>query len=234
MDNALSIADMGSGVDRFTNLRAWQACNVYKKAIYGLCEEPPLADDWKRRGQLEESVRGPGAHLAEGYGRFNPPDFARFAVMARASLMESQNHLLDLVDRGYISDERRVALNALAEAALEQVTGLLEYLQSPEALRNARRARERRIATRPDRRTQNLEPRTQNLEPRTQNLEPRTRNSESRTQNSEPRTQNSEPRTQNSEPRTQNSEPRTQTTAPGTQNAEPNSEPEPRSENSEG
>ena len=153
---------MGRGVDRFTRLRAWQACDVYKKAIYRVCEEPPLASDWKRRGQLEESVRGPGAHLAEGYGRFTPLDFARFAVIARACLMESQNHLLDLVDRGYISDERCVSLNALAEAALEQVSGLLEYLQSPEALRNARRVRERR--------TRNSEPRTPNPEPN-----PRTR-----------------------------------------------------------
>ena len=158
-------ASMGSGVDRFTKLRAWQACDAYKKTIYRLCEEPPLANDWRRRGQLEESVRGPTAHLAEGYGRFSPPDFARFAVMARASLMESQNHLLDLVDRGYISEERRASVNALAETALEQVTGLLEYLQSPEALRNARRARERRIATRPDRRTRNSEPGTPNSEP---------------------------------------------------------------------
>ena len=38
------------------------------------------------------------------------------------------------------------------ETALEEVTGLMEYLQSPEALRNARRARERRIASRPERR----------------------------------------------------------------------------------
>jgi four helix bundle protein len=184
MVNALSIADMGSGVDRFTNLRAWQACNEYKKAIYRLCEEPPLATDWTRRGQLEESVRGPGAHLAEGYGRFNPPDFARFAVMARASLMESQNHLLDLVDRGYITGERRLELNALAEAALEQVTGLLEYLQSPEALRNARRARERRIATRAERRPLNPERRTPNPELRTPNPEPNPEH--------EPRTENLE------------------------------------------
>ena len=104
--------------------------------------------------------------------------------MARASLMESQNHLLDLVDRGYITGERRLELNALAEAALEQVTGLLEYLQSPEALRNARRARERRIATRPDRRPLNPERRTPNPEPRTPNPEPNPEH--------EPRTENLE------------------------------------------
>jgi four helix bundle protein len=163
---------MGTGVNRFTNLRAWQACDLYKNAVYRLCDEPPLANDWKRRDQLEGSVRGPGAHIAEGYRRFSPPDFARFVVMARASLMESQNHLLDLVARRYISEQQRLALNSLAETALEQVTGLLEYLQSPEALRNARRARERRIAARSERRTPNPERRTPNPEPRT---EPRTR-----------------------------------------------------------
>jgi hypothetical protein len=94
------------------------------------------------------------------FGRFSPPDFARFVVIARASLMESQNHLIDLVDRGYATEAERLALNQLAEIALEETTGLLEYLQSPEALRNARRARERRIAGRNERRA-----RTSNSEP---------------------------------------------------------------------
>ena len=143
-----------------------------------LCEEPPACERLEASRQLEESVRGLTAHLAEGYGRFSPPGFARFAVMARASLMESQNHRLDLVDRGYISEERRASVNALAETALEQVTGLLEYLQSPEALRNGRRARERRIATRAERRCLDPERRTQNPEPRSPNLEPGTPNPE--------------------------------------------------------
>jgi len=142
-----------TGVRRFTQLRAWQACRAYKKAIYRLCEKRPLSKDWDRRSQLEESVKGPPGHIAEGYGRFNPADFARFVVMARSSLMESQNHLLDLVDRGHITEEVRLAHESLAEAALQEVTGLLEYLQSPEALRNARQARERRIASRPERRS---------------------------------------------------------------------------------
>ena len=171
---------MGSGVNRFTQLRAWQACEDYKKAVYGLCDQPPLADDWKRRDQLEGSVRGPGAHIAEGFGRFNPSDNARFVVMARASLMESQHHLKDLVDRGYITEPQRAALNALAEVALQETTGWLEYLQSPEALRNARRAR---TSHRDAQRTAkpNPEPRTLNVEPNVNtNREPRTRKGELR------------------------------------------------------
>ena len=172
---AIAIArGMGSGVSRFTNLRAWQACETFKNAVYRLCDQAPLVDDWKRRNQLEEAARGPGAHIAEGFGRFSPPDFARFAVMARASLMESQNHLIDLVDRRYITEEQRASLDRLAVAALEEVTGLLEYLQSPEALRNARRASERRIATRDERRKLTPTARTPNPEPGTRHTEPRT------------------------------------------------------------
>ena len=92
--------------------------------------------------------------------------------------MESQSHLIDAVDKRYITEQTRLELDSLAASALEEVTGLMEYLQSPEALRNARRARERRIASRPERlsrRTQNREP--SNLEqsnPEHPNKEPRT------------------------------------------------------------
>ena len=186
------IRAMSKGVDRFTNLRAWRACVAYKKAVYRLCLESPLARDWKRRDQLEDSVAGPPGHLSEGFGRFSPPDFARFTVMARSSLMESQNHLRDAVDKNYITEETRLQLDALAEIALQEVTGLMEYLQSPEALRNARRARERRIASR-ERRMANRD--------LAANKEPT--NQKSTSQN--PRTQNPEPNLEQ-EPRSEKSE----------------------------
>jgi four helix bundle protein len=176
----------GMGVRRFTDLRAWQACDAYKKAVYRLRNATPHLRQWRRWAQLEDSVAGPPAHVSEGFGRFSPPDFARYCVMARASLMESQNHLIDAVDCGYMTEETKSELNALAEVSLQEVTGLMEYLQSPEALKNARKARERRIASRLGR-TPNPEPRTPN-QPRTPNLEPRTPNPEPRIANSELRT----------------------------------------------
>ena len=175
---------MTRGVKRFTDLRAWQACDVFKKAVYQLFESKQIAQDLGRRKQIEESSSRTTAHIAEGFGRFNPADFARFCVIARSSLMESQNHLLDFVDKRYITDEVRLEVNQLAETALEEVTGLMEYLQSPEALRNARRARERRIASRPQRQSENTEWRTRTKAPRTKNgTKNRTKNG---TQNPEP------------------------------------------------
>lgn len=67
---------MTRGVKRFTDLRAWQACDVYKEAIYLLCDDDQIGRDFGRRKQLEESASRPTAHIAEGFGRFNPPDFA--------------------------------------------------------------------------------------------------------------------------------------------------------------
>jgi hypothetical protein len=35
-----------------SQLRSWQACTAYKKAVYAICEDGALSQDWKRRGQL--------------------------------------------------------------------------------------------------------------------------------------------------------------------------------------
>ena len=121
-----------------------------------------MSTDWTWRRQMEEAVAGPPAHIAEGFGRIDPADFVRFLVLARSSLMESQNYLRDAVDRGYIAESMRAEHDRLAEEAVREVTDLMESLQSPEARRNARRARGRRTTSRPERRT-----RTLNLKPRT-------------------------------------------------------------------
>jgi four helix bundle protein len=141
-----------SGIRRHEDLRAWQACDRYKRAVYRACVDSPLSRDWTLRRQIKESVAGPPAHLAEGFGRFNPPDSARYAIYARSSLMESKNHVKDAEDKGHISRQTRNRLDELAEAALAEVSGYLDYLQSPEALENVRRIKERRAATRNARR----------------------------------------------------------------------------------
>jgi four helix bundle protein len=115
---------------RFTDLPAWQACYAYKQAVYAACAEGPLSRDWTRRTQLEESVAGPPALLAEGFGHSSPAEFACFTVVARSSLLESQDRLRDAVDKHYMGETKRQELDALAETALKEVTGLMEQLQA--------------------------------------------------------------------------------------------------------
>ena len=44
---------------------------MYKKRVYRLIDESALARDWDRRVQLEKSVKGPPAHVAENVALSN-------------------------------------------------------------------------------------------------------------------------------------------------------------------
>ncbi len=75
----------------------------------------------------------------EVFGRFRPREFARYLEYARASLMETQNHLIDGRDRGYLSPALYSRLFNLARSALKATTNLLLSKQR-QAARPSRRA----------------------------------------------------------------------------------------------
>lgn len=110
-----------------------------------MIEREPLATDLKLRDQLRESVASAQSHIAEGFGRFDPLDNARFVKMARASMLECHNHLGDAVDRKRITEETRRDHLVKWEGAMKEIGGWLDYLQSPEAKRNADRIRQQRV-----------------------------------------------------------------------------------------
>jgi len=148
----------------FRDLRAWQTAYAFKLRIYELIESGPLSNDETLRKQLRESAASAVSQISEGFGRFDPVDFARFVKMARASLVECQNHLQDAVDRGHITNDVRHEYEKLAKDALLEIGGLLDYLQSPEAKKNAERVRQKRFERRLERnrRTGTENPGTEN------------------------------------------------------------------------
>jgi four helix bundle protein len=192
------------GAKHYWELTAWQAVRAFKVGIYDLIEREPLANDFKLREQLRESVASAQSHIAEGYGRFDPLDFARFVKMSRASMLECHNHLGDAVDRKRITEDIRREHLVRWDEAMKEIGGLLDYLQSPEAKRNADRLRQQRIRRRQDRKNRGA---TRNPEP--QNHEPK----HSEPENREP----ANPELENLEPA--NLEP--ENPAPGNQEPEP-------------
>jgi len=59
------------------------------------CEKPAIRRDFKFRDQLADAAASGPRNLAEGFGRFFHPDFAKFARIAKASEEEVLNHFLD-------------------------------------------------------------------------------------------------------------------------------------------
>ena len=136
------------GFRQIEDIRAWRLAHEFKVGVYRLMESSPFARDVRLRDQLREAAASAVSQISEGFGRFDPMDFARFVKMARASLIECKNHLVDAFDRGYISADIQREHGMRADSALKEMAGLLDYLQSPEAKRNADRVRQGRIQRR--------------------------------------------------------------------------------------
>jgi hypothetical protein len=78
-----------------------------------------------------------------------------------ASIVECQNHLIDTVDRGAITEAVRQEHDDRAADLLKQIAAFIIYLQSPLAKKNAERIRQRRSARGKDARPGNPEPEEQ-------------------------------------------------------------------------
>ena len=68
------------------------------------------------------------ARITEGFGRFRPREFAHFLRIAAGSLHETKNHLLDGLDRGYLSAPEHERLRRLCLRAIKANARLVDYL----------------------------------------------------------------------------------------------------------
>ncbi|HTM33428.1 MAG TPA: four helix bundle protein [Vicinamibacterales bacterium] len=117
------------GVHRFTDLRAWQLARQLKVEVDRvILAKPEVQADRKFFEQLSDAVRSAPRNLAEGFGRFGRREFAHFTSIARSSLQEVQNHLIDASDRQFTTEPEHRALWELSEEALACTTGLLKSL----------------------------------------------------------------------------------------------------------
>jgi four helix bundle protein len=144
------------GAKNYRQLRVWDAARDVKKSLYDLIDTPPFDRAERLRDQLREAAASAVSQISEGYGRFDPGDHARYLKMARASLVECQNHLVDAMDRGLIADSVREEHDKRIQGVLNGLGGLIAYLQSAQAKRNVERIKQRRAARR--RRRSNDEP----------------------------------------------------------------------------
>jgi four helix bundle protein len=117
------------GAKRFTELRAWQLARQLKVEVdRTILANPAAQADRRFFDQVSDAARSAPRNLAEGFGRFGHREFAHFTNIARASLQETQNHILDAQDRGFVTNEEFERLWTLSDEALASTTALLKYL----------------------------------------------------------------------------------------------------------
>ena len=119
-----------SSVWKFEDLGAWQLAVQLERFADRVCAKESVRRDFTFRDQLADAAASGPRNLAEGFGRFHHPEFARFARIAKASEHEVINHLRHARAKDYITElELEDGLYA-ARRALKAVNGLIRYLDA--------------------------------------------------------------------------------------------------------
>lgn len=101
---------------KLEDLEVYQLARELSQIGWGIYRK--LNWDGKKAGgdQFIDSTDSVGANVAEGYGRFHYLDKIKFYYNARASLVESANHWLELLhERGFVPEEEYKEFKANAE-----------------------------------------------------------------------------------------------------------------------
>jgi len=115
----------------FEKLVVWQKAHalmlfVHREVVPSL----PPEEKWDLANQIRRSSKSIKANIAEGHGRFYFRDNMRFCYNARGSLAETENHLVDARDLGYISSETYACARGLTLEVYRLLNGYIKYLKS--------------------------------------------------------------------------------------------------------
>jgi four helix bundle protein len=93
------------GARTYRELVVFQRSAELRRRVLALLATPEARVDRRFCDQARDAVRSPPRNIAEGFGRYNPAEFAQFLDVAIASLDELDNHLRDGVEAGLLAAE---------------------------------------------------------------------------------------------------------------------------------
>ena len=119
---------MGARTHR--DLDAWRLADQIRQKVLAVTASEPASKDFRYCNQIRDSASSVPANVAEGFARRSPRDFARFLSIAKGSLLETQDRILDGAERLYIGEKDAIELMQLTARCDRVITRLRAYLWS--------------------------------------------------------------------------------------------------------
>jgi len=116
-------------MQRFYDLEAWKLARVLKKDVSKISKKFPVEERYSLVSQIVRSSRSFTANISEGYGRNNYKETIHFCRMARGSMEETLNHMIDAFDEEYITNEELKTLKDKVDICLKVLNGYIGYLR---------------------------------------------------------------------------------------------------------
>jgi four helix bundle protein len=113
----------------FTELEVWKKARALKNEIKILTDNFPPVEKYRLCDQLIRSSRSTTANIAEGHGRFTYKDQLHYCIIARGSLSETLNHLIDAFDCNYITEAELLLFKSKIEEVERILNGYITFLR---------------------------------------------------------------------------------------------------------
>ena len=113
----------------FEELEVWKKSRIFKNEIFELVKSFPKEEKFRLVDQLIRSSRSVSTQIAEGHGRRTFPDRLRFCIIARGSLSETLNHLIDAFDCNYITNDMLSYYRNKIDEIERLMNGYINYLE---------------------------------------------------------------------------------------------------------
>jgi four helix bundle protein len=124
-----------------TEIRAWELSMELQRGFDAVLAREPASPDRRFCEDARDAVSSPARNIAEGFGRYGDPEFARFVSIAYGSILETRTNLQIALSRSFMSQTEFDRLWRLSNETKATTLGLLRELKRRIA---ARRKRERK------------------------------------------------------------------------------------------
>jgi four helix bundle protein len=113
----------------FRELAAWQRVDELRREIIAFTAKEPVKRDFKFCSQIQDAISSACRNTSEGFGRFRPTENARFVEIARASICEVQDLLIEAKQKSHVDADLFDRLWTLSKRALGTNTNYGKYLR---------------------------------------------------------------------------------------------------------
>jgi four helix bundle protein len=113
----------------YEELKVWKKAREFKNEVSKEARMLPAEEKYRLTDQLIRSCRSINDQVSEGHGRYTYPEQINYCIMARGSLSETVNHLIDAFDDGYITAEKLNYYKSKAKEVERMLNGYIAYLR---------------------------------------------------------------------------------------------------------
>ena len=117
-------------MSNYRKLIVWQKARVLAVNVYRATSRYPREEMFGLTSQMRRACLSILCNIAEGQGRWSRPDYHRFLIDARGSVLELEAQLVISEDLEYLKPDKAAALLDATLEIAKMLNGLLRHVRA--------------------------------------------------------------------------------------------------------